>query len=134
MFFQWTLPVLVVGIVVPLALTSAGLAFDNAGARGALSGGVLWLSGGNAIATSTCLFLAFRRDRIEAGISALGLAAFFYYCWGLAAVRVMEKRPVNHELANQGGWIALVVGIVLSLILTLLAWRVFRDGSQEAAR
>jgi hypothetical protein len=122
LFYQWLLPVIVIGIAAPIGLIAAGLALDNFSLKTALDNGELWLVGGNSLATSACLLMALRRDRIEAGISALLAGGLFYYCWATVSTQTIEHRPVDLRLAVDGGWIALGLGVVVSLVFTLLAW------------
>jgi hypothetical protein len=122
------IPVLVVGVLVPLGLIAGFLALDETSAIDAVTHGELFLAGGNAAVTGCVALVATRHDNLLwATIAAFGvLLAIVLPCygfWAFLTVQEMQDNDYSESLAVIGGGGFALVAVSVAMAFVRLTYR-----------
>jgi hypothetical protein len=128
MILQGVIPIVLVGIFLPLGLTAFMLALEKAPIGDALEHGELFLAAGNTAFTGCIVLVTSRTDRaLNATIAALAIHIAIilpaYACWAFLTVHALLDMDYSKELALVGGGIYAGLGAIVALILVRISYR-----------
>lgn len=127
MALQAVLPILLIGIVLPLGLTALVLGLDEISVSHAVDHGELYLVGGNAAFTS-CLVLV--SNRPDQAINTFIVSSFIswtvvfpcYLVWALLATSTARAAHYSTNVTVHWGVAAAVAGLVTAVVLVIYAF------------
>jgi hypothetical protein len=119
---NWLFPIIIVGMVAPIALEAFALALANADASAALHHGELYLVSANTATCSGALLLASRLDRVfDASMAAYGaiilIALPSYFAWATLSAAAILGNSVNASFARIGGSVDVLLSLTVSGIM-----------------
>jgi len=128
MMLQGVIPVILVGIVLPIGLIALALAIEDAPIRGAVDHGALFLAAGNAGFIGCVSLIASRVDRaVNAMIASIVVLVLIvvpaYACWAILTVRSLLEMEYSEFLAVGVGGAFAVLAIVVALVFVRLSYR-----------
>ena len=121
---QAVLPILLIGVALPLGLTALVLGVDEISVSHAVDHGELFLVGGNAAFTGCLVLVANRPDRaINAFIVSTVIGAMVivpsYIAWALLATSAARDAHYSMSVAIRWGAIAAIAGLITALALVV---------------
>jgi hypothetical protein len=128
MMLQGVIPIVLVGVLLPVGLIACFLALENGSVRGAVEHGELFLAAGNSAFTGCVVLVASRTDQVlNATIASLVVLVLIvlpaYACWGLLTVQELLDKHYSTSLATVGGGSFAVLAIVVALVFVWLSHR-----------
>lgn len=134
LLLQGVLPIVIVGVALPVGLVALFLAVKGASASGAIKHGELYLSGGNAAFTGcVALFSGRRGDRASVAIATLYVLMVVvvpcYATWAFFATQTALGETYSGTLATDGGAVSALAGSIVALTLIKLS----QPGSEPGA-
>ena len=127
-WLQGVLPILMIGILLPLGLIALFRAALGSSMLGTIEHGELYLAGGNAAFTG-CLVFASSRVDIPAKVAIGVLPALVlltlpcYALWALLTVLTMRGEKYSSTIATTGGGYAAGLCIVIGLVFVYYSHR-----------
>jgi uncharacterized membrane protein YidH (DUF202 family) len=128
MMLVGVIPVVLVGVVLPLGLIAGFLALDEGSPMEAVTHGELFLTAGNAAVTGCVALVSARHDRlINATIASfvvlLGIVLPCYGAWAFLAVQELQDRAYSEALAVIGGAGMTIAAVSVALVFVRLTCR-----------
>jgi hypothetical protein len=123
---NWAVGIVGVAVALPLLLTVVNLLIADLDVSQAVDHGELYLGGANATVTSAVLLLASRTDDFVNAVLLSLVAILFiaipcYGIWSYALVESQAQKHYNVVVASQWGWVALLIGLLVSARFVTLA-------------
>jgi hypothetical protein len=127
MMLHGVIPVLLVGLLLPLGLVGLFLAADNGEAGAAIKHGELFLAAGNAAFTGCVVLVSSRLDQLlNAVIASLVVLVLIvvpaYGCWSFLTAQQLLQKPGSENLAIVGGGCFALVAIAVALVFVRLSY------------
>jgi hypothetical protein len=127
MMLHAIIPIVLVGVVLPVGLVALFLAIDDQPISGAIDRGELFLAGGNAAFTGCLVLVAARPDRaVTASIVSLITSMFVvlpcYAAWAYVSVASHQDADYSVEMVIDWSVAAAIVGVTLALGLAAYAF------------
>ena len=119
---NWFLPVVVVGMCLPVGLIAGYLAMSNGHASAAIDHGELYLAGGNAGVTGCVVVLTSRLDRlltstiVSLTVILLGVVPCYSF-WAYLTSKAVLGEAYDRTLATSGGGVAAFAGALVAFVL-----------------
>lgn len=128
MMLQGVIPIVLVGIALPIGLVALVLAIENAPVAGAFDQGVLFLTAGNAGFIGCASLIASRSDRpvnamIASMVVLVSIVVPAYACWAVLTVRNLLGMEYSHFLAVGVGGVYAVLSAIVALVFVRLSYR-----------
>lgn len=128
MLLHGVLPVLLVGLALPIGLPACFFGAQGASAWEAVRHGELFLSAGNAGFTGALVLISSRTDiQIRAAIVAITALLLFMFIpfslWGFLTTQAILGKNYSEEFAIIGGAGYTVVAVVVALVLVRVSYR-----------
>jgi hypothetical protein len=128
MLLHGVLPVLLVGLILPIGLPACFLGAQGASAWEAVKHGELFLSAGNAGFTGSLVLLSSRTDiqRAAALVAVVALILFMLipFClWAFLTTQAILGKEYSEPFAIIGGSSYAVLAVVVALVLVRLSYR-----------
>lgn len=128
LLLQGVIPIVLVGIVLPIGLIACFLGLEESPLQGAVKHGELFLAAGNAAFTGCVVLVAARSDIIINAVIAsfvvlITIVVPGYACWALLTVQGLLAKPYSESLAIFGGGFFVVIASVVALTFVKLAYR-----------
>jgi hypothetical protein len=125
---NWMLPVVIVGVALPIVLVMGFLIGAGGSAGEAVNHGELFLAGGNAVVSGCVVLLSSRYDRLmDATIASLIVILILvvpaYAFWAYLTTEALQKNHYNEHIASQGGGVAALVGCIVAFVFVRLSYR-----------
>ncbi|MBK5220040.1 MAG: hypothetical protein JJE35_09690 [Thermoleophilia bacterium] len=138
LMLQAVLPILLIGIILPIGLVVLLLWIDGSELSEAVDRGELFLAGGNAAFTGCLILLAARPDKaVGASISSMVVVIMVvlpcYVAWAHISTASARHAEYATSSALEGGVVAAAVGILLAAVLVLVAFFSRPNGSSPAS-
>lgn len=128
MMLQGVIPIVLVGIALPIGLIALVLAIENAPVGGAFDHGALFLAAGNAAFIGCVSLIAARSDRpINAMIASMvvlvSIVVPAYACWAVLTVRSLLEMEYSQFLAVGVGGAYAALSAIVALVFVWLSYR-----------
>jgi FtsH-binding integral membrane protein len=127
MILQGVIPIVLVGLVLPVGITAFFLAIENAPARAAIEHGELFLAAGNSAFTGCIILASSRYDSPYAvGVTLVVLLAFVfpaYGGWAVMTVQDILHKPYSVDIATVWGTTGATVAAIIALVFVRLSYR-----------
>jgi hypothetical protein len=127
MVLQGVLPIILVGLMLPVGITAFFLALENAPVDSAIEQGSLFLAAGNSAFTGCIVLVSSRHDSPNSMIATLlvlvGFVVPAYGGWALLTVQQILHKPYSTAIATVWGGIGAAVAIVIALVFVRLSYR-----------
>lgn len=134
---QAVLPILLIGIFLPLGLTILVLGLDQIPLSHAFNHGELYLVGGNAAFTSCLILISNRPDQavntfIVSAVINWTVVVPCYLAWALLATSTARAAHYSTNVAIDWGVIAAITGLLTAVVLVIYAFFVPVGARTEA--
>jgi hypothetical protein len=127
MLLQGVIPIVLVGLILPVGMTAFFLGIENASASAAIEHGDLFLAAGNSAFTGCIVLAASRHDSPYAMIVTVAVLLAFvfpaYGAWALLTVQQILHKPYSTDIATVWGGIGAVVAAIIALVFVRLSYR-----------
>lgn len=127
MVLQGAIPIVVVGVLVPVGLVALFLALDAAPLARAVEHGELFLAAANSAFTGCVSLVAARRDKvlnatIASFVVLLMIVLPCYAAWAFLTVEELQGRQYSHALAVVGGGGMTIAAVIVALSFVALTY------------
>lgn len=136
---QAIVPILLIGVVLPIGLVALLLLIDGASLSGAVDHGELFLAGGNAAFIACLLLMSARPDRAM-GVFVVCQLAFVlvvlpsYAAWAHVTALSAQHDDYSEAMTVQGGLVATAAGLIVAIICVVYSfWSPKRSRRSSAA-
>lgn len=124
---QAVLPILFIGIVLPLGLTALVLGLDQIPLSKAVDHGELYLVGGNAAFTSCLVLISNRPDQaintfIVSAVINFTVVFPCYLAWVLLATSTARETHYSTDVTIDWGFVAAIAGLLTAVVLVTYAF------------